>query len=71
MIFHRKNVAMKQEVKTSRKNEPQTPSLGTIPRGHFFPYNAKTPTGGRECLRFSYEGEIVIVSKRLRELFHH
>lgn len=37
----------------------------------YFPYNAKTPTGGRECLRFSYEGEIVIVSKRLRELFHH
>ncbi len=66
MIFHRKNVAMKQEVKTSRKNEPRTTSLGA-----FFPYNAKTPTGGRECLRFSYEGEIVIVSKRLRELFHH
>ena len=33
-------------------------SKTTLPK--VFPYNAKTPTGGRECLRFSYEGEIVI-----------
>ena len=54
MIFHRKNVAMKQEVKTSRKNEPRT--TNHVPRGYFFLITQKHPRGDVSACDFLMRG---------------